>query len=183
MKTKNLNMRSSRMRELVQGTYGTNSTNIDSIYDSYCYSIANVSRNPMNTIPWSNVTYTRSSSNQYKLFYTNNNSNYLYRSVTPPINVAADFRFDFSVKSEEEFKNGEYLVNCRYYINNQPVILGGTIDSGSGTGVIDSSILDASYIRVIILVGQKYDYSPVGYSPVGFFYVDVDSNGNVSLKT
>jgi hypothetical protein len=58
---------------------------------------------------------------------------------------------------------------------------GGFIDSGSG---LYSSILDASYIRIIILVtleilvDQEYLYSPVG-----FFYVDVDSIGNVSLKT
>lgn len=174
MKTKNLNMRSSRMRELVQGTYGTNSTNIESIDDSVCYS--NISRIPMNPIPWSNVTYTRSSSNQYKLFYTNNNSNYRYNIVTP-INVAADFRSDFSVKSEKEYDI------CRYYINNQPVFLGG-IDSGSGNGGIDSSILDASYIRVIILVKQEILFQQkYYYLPVGFFYVDVDSNGNVSLKT
>lgn len=169
MKTKNLNMRSSRMRELVQGTYGMNSTNIESNYDSFCYS--KVSKIPMNPIPWSNVTYTRSSKDQFKLFYTNNNSNYYYSNVTP-INVPADFRYDFSVKSK---KDDSGRVNCKYYIKNQPVSLGG-IGSGSGNGGIDySSILDASYIRIIILVDQE--------SPVGYFYVDVDSNGNVSLKT
>lgn len=79
---------------------------------------------------------------------------------------------------------GYLYYECEYYINNQRVSLNG-IDSGSGIGGINySSILDASYIRVIILVTleilveQKYYYSPVG-----FFYVDVDSNGNVSLKT
>lgn len=110
MKTKNLNMRSSRMRELVQETYGTNSTNIEfeSIDDSFCDS--NVSRNPMNTIPWSNVTYIRSSSDQFRLFYTNNNSNYQYRSVTP-INVAADFRSDFSIKSKKNMIWDTYIMN------------------------------------------------------------------------
>ena len=174
MKTKNLNMRSSRMRELVQETYGTNSTNIESIYDSFCYS--KVSRNPMNTIPWSNVTYIRSSNDQFKLFYTNNNSNYQYKSVDP-INVAADFR-SVSGKSKINYDMGELIYDCEYYINNQRVDFA-VIDSGSGIGGINySSILDASYIRIIILVTQE-DY----YSPVGFFYVDIDSNRNVSLKT
>ena len=169
MKTKNLNMRSSRMRELVQGTYGMNSTNIESNYDSFCYS--KVSKIPMNPIPWSKVTYTRSSKDQFKLFYTNNNSNYYYSNVTPINDVTADFRYDFSVKSKKD----SGLVNCKYYIKNQPVSLG-RIGSGSGNGGIDYSIfLDAPYIRIIILVNQE--------SPVGYFYVDVDSNGNVSLKT
>ena len=182
MKTKNLNMRSSRMRELVQETYGMNSTNIESIGDSFCY--PNVRRNPMPTIPWSNVTYTRSSNNQFVLSYTNNNSNYRYRSVTP-INVAADFRSDFSVKSIEKYDQGEAYYECEYYIKNQRVDLGGGfIDSGSGLGVNNSLILDAPYIRIIILVTLEIlvdkEYL---YSSVGFFYVDVDRNGNVSLKT
>ena len=180
MKTKNLNMRSSRMRELVQETYGMNSTNIESIGVIFCD--PKVRRNPMPTIPWSNVTYTRSSKNQFVLSYTNNNSNYRYRNVTP-INVAADFRSDFSVKLIEKSSQGELYYECEYYIKNQRVDLGGGfIDSGSG---LYSSILDASYIRIIILVtleillvDQEYLYSPVG-----FFYVDVDSIGNVSLKT
>ena len=61
---------------------------------------------------------------------------------------------------------------------------GGFIDSGSGLGVNNSLILDAPYIRIIILVTLEIlvdkEYL---YSSVGFFYVDVDRNGNVSLKT
>jgi hypothetical protein len=181
MKTKKLNMRSSRMRSsqtTLPNSFGNNvSTLRDKEYDTYpainpyfvCYS-SKISNIRMDPIPWSNASYLVTQlGNGYILNYTDNNSNYYdyatFKAIPNSLQPTIDnIMFTYSDSIE-----------CNYYINNYNIGYPSTIASGSIT--VNQPILNSDF-RFIVIVRYKDDQMPAGY-----FYVDVSKTGAVTLST
>ena len=170
MKTNNLNLRSSRMRGLAKMANDVGSANIQTLYQESFQEYINcdLPQTPMNPIPWSNVTFEKPSREQYILRYSNSNPNNKYFTILPTntsgtINDIKPF-IDYSDETQE----------CNYSRGTR---------GGSGMSRIESGAVKGGAfptnppLRIIIIVN---DYRVNDY---GYFYVDIDDQGNAKLST
>lgn len=117
----------------------------------------------MNPIPWSNVTFEKPLADEFILKYSDSKPSYLYASLLP-INTSV------TINDIETFYDYKYFrYTCRYTKTYGGI---GRIGSGAATGGMSRFFTTFPPLRIIILVGM-----------VGYFYVDIDSQGNAKLST
>ena len=155
-------MRSSRMRTLTKMA-NDGGSNIQTLYQESFQEYDNcLPQNPMNPIPWSNVTFEKPSDNQYILRYINNNPNTIYSSILPT-NTTSTIN---DIKTFITYDT--FLPQCKY-----------TGIRGGGKGRIVSGAVNGGNfptnppLRIIIIVNDND----------GYFYVDIDDQGNAKLST
>jgi hypothetical protein len=172
MKTKKLNMRSSRMRSSqIILWFGNTFSKIITVNNNSNVCSSKISKIPMDPIPWSNVSYlVPQSGNGYILNYTSNNSNYGY-STFKPIPSSLQPTID---KIRVETITINYLPVCKNYIENYNISSLGALASGQ---LSIEPILNSDF-RFIVIVKKINDQNPAGY-----FYVDVSNTGAVTLST
>lgn len=159
MKTNNLNLRSSRMRALTKMVNDIGNDIGSNIYNDYNDCVV-LPQNPMNPIPWSNVTFEKPSYDQYILRYSDSNPSNKYFSILPTkTSVTINDIKTFITYGEL----GEQICN---YTNTYTI---GRIESDAVNG---GNFPINPPLRIIIIV----EYN-------GYFYVDIDSQGNAKLST
>ena len=180
MKTKNLNMRSSRMRSIQSPIDGwTLDTNVNTleykIYD-YDYIFLFFDTPTKKTCilprpvmsPWVNVIFTKDSNNtQFTLTY-------VYWS-TAGFSISNPLPSTATINDINPVYTSGYYCNYNYKNNNDPVIVR-TIESGKSIGGFNDNELQLPCRFIVFLEIQD---STRGYS---YFYVDVDRDQKVSLS-
>jgi hypothetical protein len=115
----------------------------------------------MNPIPWSNVTFEKPSYDQYILRYSDSNPSNIYFSITL-INTSVTIN---DIKTDITYDESGRQ-NCNYTNSYDDK---GRIESGAGNG---GDFPTNPPLRILIFVEM-----------VGYFYVDIDSQGNAKLST
>ena len=169
MKTNNLNLRSSRMRGLAKMANDVGSANIQTLYQESFQEYINcdLPQTPMDPIPWSNVTFEKPSREQYILRYNSNPPNNIYLAILPTKNTSGTIN---DIKPFLDYNDETKLQVCNYSRGTR----GGMsrIDSGA----LNGGDFSTPPLRIIIIVRFN------GYLN-GYFYVDIDDQGNVKLST
>lgn len=174
MKKKKLNMRSSRMRTLQtepeQQSYGSYSSKISTTSTPEfppiilgCNNDNIISSKPMENL-WSNVKF-ENKSEGFILTYTNTNPSYIYLGIslyTDPEFTIKDVTFEYDSNAI-----------CNISIRNIPVSFG-RIDSGAYNG---GNVVSLPF-RLIIFV-KDFNIDKI----IGYFYLDIDREGNVTDQT
>ena len=168
MKTKKINMRSYRMKEINARVYSQSSV-ISVLSDSLLQS------NESNEY-WFNVKFTKGKkedSEYFKLTYSNQRNN-LYFNFDPPFPINAKYSDINKIITKEYDEDGSWDNTTTYYYNNEIVTLA-PIQSGALNYQLDN-IIDLP-CRIII-----YVETPDSDDVVDYFYVDVDVDQNVKLS-
>jgi hypothetical protein len=121
----------------------------------------------MYNIPWLNVTFENTSEDNDKSFilrYININPSYIYVGIYTDANVAIN-----NIETYVDFFNN---YKCGISILNKKTVYG-RIDSDAKNGGTRSPPF-----RIIIFVKNVDDLDKV----IGYFYVDIDVQGNVRLS-
>ena len=162
MKTNNLNLRSSRMRALTKMVNDIGNDIGSNIQSVQAYNDCVLPQNPMNPIPWSNVTFEKPSYDQYILRYSDSNPSNIYFSITLT-NTSVTINDIKTIITYDEL--GRQI--CNYTNSNNDK---GPIESGAENG---GDFPTNPPLRILIIVNDT----------TGYFYVDIDSQGNAKLST
>lgn len=161
MKTNNLNLRSSRMRALTKMVNDIGNDIGSNIQSVQAYNDCVLPQNPMNPIPWSNVTFEKPSYDQYILRYSDSNPSNIYFSINLTTSVTIN-----DIKTIITY-DGELGTTICNYTNSYGIK---RIESGAGNG---GDFPTNPPLRILIIVNDT----------TGYFYVDIDSQGNAKLST
>ena len=174
MKTKNLNMRSSRMRSIQSPINGwTLDTNVNTLeYKTYVtFLLAQktcILPRPVTSIPWVNVIFTKDSNTQFTLTYVSWLIYIYIFYISNPLPSTATINDINPVYT---------LSNCNYnYKNNNDPVIVRTIESGKSIGGFNDNELQLP-CRFIVFT-EIPDSTKIG----GYFYINVDSDQKVSLS-
>jgi hypothetical protein len=144
------------LTKMVNDEFGSNIQSVQAYNDCVV-----LPKNPMNPIPWSNVTFEKPLYDQYILRYSDSNPSNIYFSITLT-NTSVTIN---DIKTLITYnKLGKQICN---YTNSYDDM--GRIGSGAGNG---GDFPTNPPLRILIFVEM-----------VGYFYVDIDSQRNAKLST